>query len=141
MRLPLTRIDTDLPMPEFKTAGAVAFDVYARERTEISPAALSYIPTNLIVRIPEGYCLMLASRSSTPRKGLLIPHGMGLIDQDFCGPKDEMLLLVYNFTQTAVVVERGERIAQAMLVPIVKPEIAELDMTADKSRGCFGSTG
>jgi len=137
----MTRIDKSLPMPEYKTPGAVAFDIYAREQTEIPPTALGYIPTNLIVRIPEGYCLLLASRSSTPKKGLLVPHGMGLIDQDHCGPQDEMLVQVYNFTQAAVVVERGERIAQAMLVPIEKPELVEMAVAAENSRGHFGSTG
>ncbi|MEA3249319.1 MAG: dUTP diphosphatase [Patescibacteria group bacterium] len=141
MQLSITRIDKDLPMPKYETAGAVAFDVYARETTTIESEAIGYIPTNLIVCIPKGYCLLLASRSSTPKKGLMIPHGMGLIDQDYCGPEDEMLVMVHNFTDQAVTVKRGERIAQGMLIPIEIPELIETDVSTDKTRGHFGSTG
>lgn len=142
MRLPITRIDDALPLPRYETPGAVAFDIYAREATTVGPGKLGFIPTNLIVNIPEGHVLMLASRSSTPKKkGLLIPHGIGLVDQDYCGPEDEMKAQVYNFTDEPVTVARGERIAQAMLVPVAQCELAENELATQKSRGGFGSTG
>lgn len=142
MHLPVTRIDKDLPMPKYETAGAVAFDVYARETTTIIPKSIGYIPTNLIVCIPEGYALLLCSRSSTPgKKGLSIPHGMGIIDQDYCGPEDEMKVMVYNFTESPVTVGRGERIAQAMLIGVSKPELKESEPDPTRGRGGFGSTG
>lgn len=142
MRLPITRIDDTLPFPRYETPGAVAFDIYAREEVTIGPKRLGFIPTNLIVTIPEGYVLVLASRSSTPKKkGLLIPHGIGLVDQDYCGPEDEMKAQVYNFTDKPVTVERGERIAQAMLVPVARCELTEAELTTQESRGGFGSTG
>ncbi len=141
MRLPITRVDKDLPMPEYGTPGSVAFDVYAREATTIGPGALGYIPTNLIVCIPDGYGLLLCSRSSTPaRKGLSVPHGFGIIDQDFCGPEDEMKVLMYNFTDRPVDVERGERIAQALLVQVPRLELVESEPDPTKGRGGFGST-
>lgn len=142
MRLQITRIDVTLPLPRYETPGAVAFDIYAREKTTIGPGELGFIPTNLIVDIPEGYVLILASRSSTPKKkGLLIPHGIGLVDQDYCGPEDEMKAQVYNFTDAPVTVERGERVAQAMLTPVVRCELVEVELVTQESRGGFGSTG
>lgn len=142
MRLHVTRIDDTLPLPRYETPGAVAFDIYARETTTIGPGNLGFIPTNLIVDIPEGYVLILASRSSTPKKkGLLIPHGIGMIDQDYCGPKDEMKAQVYNFTDEPVIVERGERIAQAMLILVTRCELTDTKITTQESRGGFGSTG
>jgi dUTP pyrophosphatase len=142
MQLPITRIDNTLPMPQYETAGAVAFDVYARETITIAPRSLALIPTNLIVQIPAGYALLLASRSSTPRKkGLSIPHGIGVIDQDYCGPEDELRAQVFNNGLAEVTVERGERIAQALIVPIARVELVERELATAESRGGFGSTG
>lgn len=140
-QLPITRIDKTLPMPAYQTPGAVAFDVYAREDTVVPPQSLTRIPSNLIVCIPEGFAVLLCSRSSTPKKkGLSVPHGLGIVDQDYCGPDDEMLVQLYNFTDEPVTVERGERIAQALVVPVAKPELVETEPDASRSRGGFGST-
>ena len=140
--LRITRVDDSLPLPAYATAGSVAFDVAARIETRIPPHSLGFVPTNLIVCVPEGDALLLASRSSTPsKKGLLIPHGIGIVDQDYCGPDDEMKAIVYNFTDAEVTVSRGERIAQALLVPIEKCTLVEAPPVASKSRGGIGSTG
>lgn len=143
MQLNITRLDQALPLPKYETAGACAFDVCARESTIIAPKTLAFIPTSLIVEVPEGHVLFLASRSSTPKKkGLLIPHGMGVIDQDFCGPKDELLVQVWNFTDEPVIVERGDRVAQAVVCPMLRCEIVETkELATAVSRGGFGSTG
>ena len=85
--------------------------------------------------------LLVTLRSSTPRrKGLLAPHGVGIIDQDYCGEGDELMVQVYNFRDEAVTVKRGERIAQAMFVPIMHVTWHEVD-DMGKGRGGFGSTG
>lgn len=142
MDLPVTRTDKSLPMPKYETPGACAFDVFAAETTVVEPRSLGFIRTGLVVCVPEGHTLLLASRSSTPKKkGLLIPHGVGIVDQDYCGPEDEMRVQVWNFTDAPVTVERGERVAQAMLVPIVRCALTEVEPSVAKSRGGFGSTG
>jgi dUTP pyrophosphatase len=144
MELRVSRLDKSLPMPEYQTPGACAFDVSASEAVTVAPRSLGFIPTGLVVCVPEGHTLLLASRSSTPKKkGLLIPHGIGIVDQDYCGPEDEMKVQVWNFTDAPVTIERGERIAQAMLVPIVRCALTEAEPSADpkKNRGGFGSTG
>jgi dUTP pyrophosphatase len=100
------------------------------------------VPSNLIIRIPQGYSLLVALRSSAPRKKcLLMPHGVGLIDQDYRGPDDEVGIQLYNFSDTTVTVSRGERIAQFMIVPIGLCELVEVEATEAASRGGFGSTG
>jgi len=142
MELRLTRIDPSLPLPAYATAGSVAFDVYARQETVVPPHGLGLVPTNLVVQVPAGHALLLCSRSSTPKKkGLSTPHGFGIIDQDFCGPADEMLVQVYNFTDAPVIIARGERFAQAMVVPIGRCELVETAIATAESRGGFGSTG
>jgi dUTP pyrophosphatase len=135
------RIDKDLPLPTYATAGAVGFDLLCREDTEVAPRKQGLIPGNVIVRIPPGYMLLLTLRSSTPRrKGLLIPHGVGIIDQDYCGEGDEIMVQVYNFRDEAVTINRGERIAQGIFVPIVRVRWQEVEDMGE-GRGGFGSTG
>lgn len=141
MRLRLTRVDRTLPLPSYATAGAAAFDLACRETTTIEPHAVGYVPANIIAAVPDGYVLIVALRSSTPgRTGLICPHGIGVIDRDYCGPEDEIKIQVYNMRGEPAVVKRGERIAQAMLLPAPSVEIEE-GPTAGQSRGGFGSTG
>lgn len=142
MNINIKRIDTSLPLPEYQTKGAVAFDLYART-TEIIPArSLALIPTNFIIKTPEGYMLMLTARSSlAKKKGLMMANGVGTIDQDYCGDTDELKLNVYNFTDSEVTVEKGERLAQGIFVKIDRAEWNEVERMSTESRGGFGTTG
>ena len=142
MEIKIKRIDTTLPLPEYKTKGAVAFDLYSRTNEVIPPRSLKLIPANFIIGTPEGYMLMLAARSSlASKKGLMMGNGIGTIDQDYCGEEDELRLNLYNFTDTEVVIEKGERLAQGIFVKIEKGNWNEVDKMADESRGGFGTTG
>lgn len=141
IQVAIKRIDKTLPLPTYATAGSVGFDLLCREDTEIPPRKLGRIPGNVIVQTPPGYMLLLTLRSSTPRrKGLMIPHGVGIIDQDYSGEGDELLVQVYNFRDEAVMVQRGERIAQGIFIPITRVVWNEID-DAGQGRGGFGSTG
>ncbi len=142
MKVKIKRIDASLPLPVYETGGSVGFDMIARENVEVEPGKIAMVPANVIVEVPVGYMLVVASRSSTPlKKGLLPPHGFGIIDHDYCGPADEIRVLVYNFSGVAVKVERGEKIAQGVFVKIDKFEWEEVEEMSSESRGGFGSTG
>ena len=142
MHIKIKRIDQTLPLPSYKTAGAAAFDLYSRTDMTIEPQALAFIPTNLIIESPKDHVLIIAPRSSTPKRGLLIPHGIGIIDSDYCGEKDEILFQVLNFTNKPVEISRGDRIAQGMFVKLARAlEWHEQDTMEKDSRGGFGSTG
>lgn len=143
MNIRIKRIDSSLPLPEYQTEGSVAFDLYARMKTVVPSWSPTIIPANIIVEVPEGYFLMLASRSSTPiKKKLMIANSIGVIDQDYHGDKDEIGIQVLNFSDNDVIVEKGERIAQALLVKIAKVEsFEEVESIKETSRGGFGSTG
>lgn len=143
MKLNIKLIDNTLPLPAYQTKGSVAFDLYARIDMVIKPFTSTIIPSNIVVKIPEGYFLMLASRSSLPlKKSLMIANGVGVIDEDYCGDKDEIGVQVLNFSQLDVEVKKGERIAQAILVKIAKVnEFVPVDTMNAESRGGFGSTG
>lgn len=142
MRVAIRRVDPSLPLPEYQSAGAAAFDLYARTDTSVPPGAIVRVPSNLIVAVPEGHALVVALRSGTPeRLGLSMPNAIGIIDQDFRGPEDEIQIQVYNFTREVVTVERGARFAQALMVPVARCEWTEHDPSAHATRGGFGSTG
>jgi dUTP pyrophosphatase len=142
MKISLKRVDSSLPLPRYETEGSVGFDLLARESVTIPSGGIELIPGNLIVEVPKGYMLVIASRSSTPkRKGLTPPHGFGIIDHDYCGPEDEIKIQVYNFSDEEVTIERGEKIAQGVFVRVDKFEFEEVETLGKKSRGGFGSTG
>lgn len=142
MKVFIKRIDQKLPLPSYQTAGAAAFDFVTRETTVIAPHAIGLVPGNVIVKVPEGFALLVLPRSSLPRKkGLICPHSLGLIDHDYHGPKDEIFVQVQNVTDQPVTVERGDRIAQGLFVRIDRAEWEEVDGHGAETRGGFGSTG
>ena len=140
MNIKIKRIDKSLPLPKYETAGAVAFDFVTREKTVIKPRSVGRTPSNVIVAIPEGHLLFVKDRSSTAsKKGLLITAG--IIDQDYCGEDDEILVQFYNPSDKEVVIERGERVAQGIFIKISTAEWDEVEKMNSKSRGGFGTTG
>lgn len=141
MKVNIKRIDKTLPLPKYETAGSVGFDLICRESAEIPPQSIVLIAANVIVETPPGYTLMVCSRSSTPRKfGLMVPQGIGIVDNDYCGEEDELQIQVYNFTDKVVNVVRGSRIAQALFVRVDTAEWNEVERMQSPSRGGFGST-
>lgn len=143
MKVRIKRIDKSLPLPTYQTKGSVGCDLYVRVTTKIPSHTLARIPANVILETPPGYMFLIALRSSAPfKKGLMKPNGIGVGDQDFCGPEDEYQIVVYNFTDQEIVVEKGERIAQGIFVPVKIVEFEEVEsMASNKTRGALGSTG
>ena len=142
MKVPVQRIDKTLDLPVYQTPGSFAFDFLARETTTIAPSSIGLIPGNVIVKCPDNLALLILPRSSMPRKKhLRFPHSVGLIDQDYCGPTDEVMIQVENMSNEPVIIERGERIAQGMFTHIAQVELVETDLSEEASRGGFGSTG
>ncbi len=139
----IKRIDMSLPMPEYQTKGAAAFDIYAREEVVIQPKSLVRVPSNLIVGVPKGYFLMLALRSSTPKHmpGLMVSHGVGIVDEYYHGSDDEILIQVFNTSDQVFKIEKGCRFAQGVFVKIGVANFREQKIIGTKNRGGFGSTG
>ena len=141
MTVRITRIHPDAVLPEYQTAEAAGFDLAAVESVTIQPGRVALIPTGLVIRVPVRMFLGVFARSSTPlKRGLMIANGVGVIDSDYCGPKDEIKIAVMNFTDAEVTVKAGDRIAQGILLEAPRVEWAEAE-TADVSRGGFGSSG
>lgn len=141
MEIRIKRFDKELPTPARQTAGAAAFDLTAREAVTIEAGKIGYVPLNVAVEIPMGYFLLVAARSGTHKRGLMMANGIGIIDSDFRGDGDEIRGVYYNFTDAPVTVEKGERIAQATFVPILDFSWREADALGNADRGGFGTTG
>lgn len=142
MKVNLKRIDKSLEVPEYKTKGAVGFDLTARIDVLVKPFEVTLIPLNIIAKVPKGYGLFLFSRSSVPsKKGLIVANSVGVIDQDYNGEEDELKLAVINFTKKNVQVKKGERICQGIFIKVGIAKFNEVKNMAKKSRGGFGTTG
>ena len=142
MKVRIKRIDKDLPLPRYETAGACGFDLVIREDKVVEPNSPMLLPTNIIVEVPEGYMLAILPRSSMVKKtGLIVPNGTGVLDQDYHGPTDEAMLLVYNPTDEPIKVKRGDRLGQGVFVRVDTAEWEESDENLKSdNRGGYGST-
>lgn len=140
------QFDSSLPKPEYKTAGAAALDLYARVQTSIPAKGIGYVPLNIALQLPENHWALLSSRSSLHKRGLMLANGIGVGDYDYRGPSDEYLAALYNFTDKQVVIEKGERIVQLIVMqrePVTLELVADFDIQdiKTKNRGGFGTTG
>ncbi len=141
MKVRIKRIDKSLPLPIHETKGSVGFDLICREERIVDTNSVELIPVNIIVETPKGYMLMIAPRGSMFRKkGLLIPNSVGIIDQDYCGNDDEIMLQVYNITNKPAIISKGEKLGQGIFVRIDQVEWQETDRNMGENRGGFGST-
>ncbi len=133
----------DLPLPAYATEGAAGMDLLAAvtEPVIIAPGERTLIPTGLAIALPAGYELQVRPRSGLAlRHGIVLPNSPGTIDEDYRG---EIQVIVLNTGSEPFKVERGTRIAQAVLAPVVRAswdEVPDLDVTA-RNAGGFGSTG
>jgi len=141
MKIRIKRFDKKLPLPEHKTKLAAAFDLYARTEVLIKSKSIGYVPLNVAIETPKGHFLLLAARSSTHKKGLMIANGIGVIDPDFSGDGDESQAIMYNFTNKSIRVEKGDRIMQGMFVKKENFLWNEVKKMGNITRGGIGSTG
>jgi len=131
-----------VPLPQYESDGAAAFDLAAAGDVTIQPGQVALIPTGLVIEVPPGMFLGIFARSSTPlKRGLMVANGVGIVDPDYCGPDDEVKIAVLNFTSAPVRVAPGDRIAQGMLLPVNRVTWEETQVLREDSRGGFGSTG
>lgn len=138
----IRRLRDDVPLPQYASAGAAAFDLAAAADVAVPAGGVALVPTGLVIEVPPGMFLGIFARSSTPlKRGLMVANGVGVVDPDYRGPTDEVKVAVLNFTAEAVTVRAGDRIAQGILLAaprVAWEEAAELGGT---SRGGFGATG
>ena len=132
-----------LPLPAYATPGAAAMDLLAAVAAPVvvPPGGRVLIPTGLRVALPAGHEWQIR-----PRSGLALKHGVtlvnspGTIDEDYRG---EVGVILLNTGAEDFVVERGMRVAQAVLAPVLRAVFEEVVVLPETARGAggFGSTG
>ena len=137
------KIGNEIPLPYYATDGAAALDLHACTDgdTVLLPHERVMIPTGIAVAIPEGYVGIMAVRSSMGAKhGINLANGIGVIDSDYRG---QLHVTLYNTTEAPYTVHSGDRIAQLMVMPVLRPAIKVVDALPETERGTggFGSTG
>jgi dUTP pyrophosphatase len=142
MRLHIRRLDSTIPLPTYGTDESAGFDLAAADDVVIAPQQIALVRTGLVIEVPSGHFLAILARSSTPlKRGLMVANGVGVIDPDYSGPTDEVLIQLLNISQAPVTVRRGDRLAQGIILPAPRVTWEEVDEIRGASRGGHGATG
>ena len=139
----IKRLSKNITLPRYETSGSSGLDLSAniKKQIKIEPGKISIIPTGISVSIPKNFEIQIRSRSGLAAKSQIsVLNSPGTIDADYRG---ELKVILINLGNKTFVVERGTRIAQMVLCPIVKAKFKEVDSLDDTDRGAsgFGSTG
>jgi dUTP pyrophosphatase len=132
-----------LDLPSYETAGAAGMDVRAAvsDQMTLAPGARALVPTGFVFEIPQGFEVQVRPRSGLAFKnGITCLNTPGTIDSDYRG---EVKVLLVNLSQEDFVIERGMRIAQLVVAPVVQAKMQEAGTvsTTERGTGGFGSTG
>jgi len=141
MRIPLQRLDDELPIPAHAHPGDGGVDLYSRESLRLDAGERAVVPTGIAVAIPDGFAGLVTPRSGlAARNGISVVNGPGLVDSGYRG---EIKVVLVNLSSEAFDIDRGDRIAQFVVVPVSVQEFIPVDELPESTRGSggFGSTG
>jgi dUTP pyrophosphatase len=143
MKVEVYRLDDRARLPERSTKGSVGYDISSVEDVKVRPGEFKLIRTGLVVKSEFPFGVFLFPRSSLFRaKGLIVTNSVGVIDFDYCGEGDEVMVPVINVSNKIAQIKAGEKIAQMVFLCVGDLEVVEVsEPPADRSRGGFGSTG
>jgi dUTP pyrophosphatase len=141
MKIPLQRLDHGLPIPAHAHPGDGGVDLYARESVTLGAGQRAVVPTGIAVAIPSGFAGLVTPRSGlAARNGISVVNGPGLVDAGYRG---EIKVVLVNLSSEAFEIDRGDRVAQFVVVPVVVQEYVPVEELPESTRGSggFGSTG
>ena len=139
----IKRLSKEVPLPKYETGGSSGLDLAAfiDKNIEIKPGKSEIIPTGLAIAIPKNFEIQIRPRSGLAAKNQIsVLNSPGTIDADYRG---ELKVILINLSDKSFIIEKGLRIAQMVLCPVVKAKLKEVDSLVDTKRGSdgFGSTG
>ena len=137
------KLDPKVQLPSYKTKGSSGMDLMAfiKDPIKIAPNTSALIPTGISVAIPSDVEIQIRSRSGLAAKSSIsVLNSPGTIDSDYRG---ELKIILFNHSKEEFVVRNNDRIAQMVLMPVLKIDFEEVDNLPDTLRGSggFGSTG
>jgi len=139
------KLDNELAMPKRANATDAGADLFSSASQSIYPGETKMIDTGFAVKIPVGYVGLVYNRSSQGKRGVVIPHSVGVIDSDYRG--NVKVLLTNNGVDPYHIIQYDTRIAQLVIQPIVLAQFqnwSDLDgewVDTLRGEGGFGSTG
>ncbi len=141
--IPLLRLDPDLDLPRRMRDGDAGVDLASRETLIIGPWERALVPTGFAIGLPVGMCALVLPRSGLAiKQGLTVLNAPGLIDSGYRG---EIQVILHNTSADLVEIERGQRIAQLLVMPVPPLELTEVselpDAVDDRGAAGFGSSG
>ncbi len=133
----------DLPLPEYQSVHASGMDLLAAidEPLTLEPGRRTVVPTGLFIAVPVGYEAQIRARSGLALKGgICVLNGPGTVDADYRG---EVGVILGNHGDQSFIVERGMRIAQMVICPVVQVRLKQVEKLSatDRGAGGFGSSG
>ena len=139
----IKRLSKEVSLPKYETLGSSGMDIAANINTDIiiHPGKTAIIPTGLALSIPRGFEIQIRPRSGLAAKQKIsVLNTPGTIDADYRG---EIKVILINLGDNSYTVERGTRIAQMVVCPIVQAQLKEVDdlNQTERGKGGFGSTG
>ena len=139
----IKRLSKNISLPKYQTNGSSGLDLTANieQKIFIKPGKSAIIPTGLAVSIPKNYEVQIRPRSGLAAKNQIsVLNTPGTIDADYRG---ELKVILINLGEKEFKIEKGLRIAQMVLCPVVKAVLKEVNELEDTKRGSggFGSTG
>jgi len=141
-RILICRLDPDLPLPSYALPGDAGLDLRSAASVLLPPGERARIPTGLAVAIPDGYAGFVQPRSGmAARTGLGFVNSPGLIDSGYRG---EIQVIAINLdAREPIRIQRGDRIAQLVILQVPQAMLAEVDVlpASDRGPGGFGSSG
>ena len=139
----IKRLSKEVSLPKYETSGSSGMDLAANidSNINIDPGKTAIIPTGLALSIPKGFEVQIRPRSGLAAKQKIsVLNTPGTIDADYRG---EVKVILINLGQETFKVEKGLRIAQMVVCPIVQAQLTEVDdlNETERGKGGFGSTG
>ena len=139
----IKRLSKEISLPKYETAGSSGMDLAANivDNISIDPGKTAIIPTGLALSIPKGFEVQIRPRSGLAAKQKIsVLNTPGTIDSDYRG---EIKVILINQGQETFKVEKGLRIAQMVVCPVVQAQIKEVEdlSETERGKGGFGSTG
>ena len=139
----IKRLSKNISLPKYETDGSSGMDLAANieNKIEIAPGKSAIIPTGLSISIPKNFEIQIRPRSGLAAKNQIsVLNTPGTIDADYRG---ELKVILINLSDKAFLIEKGLRIAQMVLCPVIKATLKEVDSLKETKRGSggFGSTG
>jgi dUTP pyrophosphatase len=113
-------------------------DLFALEAYEIYPGEQKLVDTGVAVKIPRGFAGFIFNRSSQGKRGITIPHSVGVIDSDYRG---NLKVLLKNISEDPYLVQPGDRVAQLVVQRVELPTFRDAWNDTQRGTGGFGSTG